>query len=108
VTPGNLELVQVVVFWAATLPSVTAIIVHDERRLRGVALARAWPTLSRDAAIFGLWNFGLHPWCVLVHFIRTRRDLRGAGIGGAWVLAVYAAGLGAEMGAAALVDWLGI
>lgn len=34
-TEGNLELLQVLVSWAVLLPGVTAIVVLDERRLRG-------------------------------------------------------------------------
>jgi hypothetical protein len=107
-TPGNLELLQVIVEWTVTLPAVTIIIVHDERRLRGEALARAWPPSSRDAAIFGLWNLGVHHLCVLVHFARTRRSLRGVGMGILGVAVVVALGLCAELGTTALVDWLAL
>lgn len=65
-TPGNLELVEIVVSWTTTLPAVAVVIVRDERRLTGERLARAWEPPSRDAAIFGTWNLGLHPLCVLV------------------------------------------
>jgi hypothetical protein len=106
VTEGNLELLQVVVFWAVTLPAVTAIIVHDERRLQGEELARAWPPPSRDAAIFGIF-LGLPPVCLFLHFVRTRRDLRGVLLGLVWLVAVYAADFGAEYGAAMAVEWLG-
>jgi hypothetical protein len=107
VTPGNLELVQVIASWAVTLPAVAAIIVLDERRLRGAELARAWPPPSRDAAIFGLWNLGVHHLCVLVHFSRTRRNVRGVALGLVWLVAVTAADVGAQFGATAAVDWLG-
>ena len=107
-TEGTLEVVQIVVSWAVTLPAVAAIIVCDERRLRADALARAWPPVSRDAAIFGLWNMGVHPLCVLVHFARTRRSLYGALLGLGWLIAVLAAGVGAQLATAALVDWLGL
>ena len=53
---------------------------------RAEALARAWPPQSRDAAIFGLWNLGVHPLCVLIHFARTRRSVLGTGLGLAWVV----------------------
>jgi hypothetical protein len=108
VTPGNLELVQIVASWAATLPAVASIIVRDERRLRGEQLARAWPGPSRDAAIFGLWNLGVHHLCVLVHFARTRRTLRGVGAGLIWVVAVVAVDACTQLGVAAAVDWLGL
>jgi hypothetical protein len=107
VTPGNLELLQVVVSWAVTLPAVVGIIVHDERRLRGNRLARSWPPPSRDAAIFGLWLLGVHPLCVLVHFVRTRRSLAGFGVGLLALGVVLASDVCAQWGAAQAVDWFG-
>ncbi len=107
-TDGNLELVQVVVSWMVTLPAVVAIIVRDERRLRGVELARAWPPSSRDAAIFGLWNMGIHPFCLVVHFARTRRSARGAILGLGWLVLVLAAGFGAELGVTEVIGWLSL
>ncbi|MGA7124172.1 MAG: hypothetical protein WBY94_28980 [Polyangiaceae bacterium] len=104
---GDLELVQVVASWAATLPAVTAIIVADEHRLRGERLARAWPPSSRDAAIFGLWNLGVHPLCVFVHFVRTRRGFAGVDIGLFWLAAVAALDVCVQLGAVAAVDWMG-
>jgi hypothetical protein len=106
VKAGDVELLQVVASWALTLPCVAAIIVVDERRLRGEELARAWPAPSRDAAIFGLWNLGVHPLCVLVHFARTRRDFVGVALGLFWLGAVVAVDIGAQLGVAAAVDWL--
>ena len=106
-TPGNLELVQIVVSWTTTLPAVAAIILRDERRLQGAMLDRAWPPASRDAAIFGAWNLGVHPACVLLHFVRTRRSLRGFGQGLLWLAAVVLVGASAQLVAAAAIDWLG-
>ena len=107
-TAGNLELLQVVVSMAVTLPAVIAIIVLDERRLRGPALDRAWPPVSRDAAIFTLWNLGVHPLCVLLHFVRTRRSALGLGLGLGWLLAVIAVEIGAQLATAAVVEWAGL
>jgi hypothetical protein len=107
-TDGNLEVLLVVVSWVVTLPAVVAIIVCDERRLRGAELGRAWPPCSRDAAIFGLWNMGVHPLCVLVHFARTRRSLRGALLGLGWLSAVLVAEAGAGLATVAVVRWLGL
>jgi len=108
VTPGNLELLQIVVYWAVTLPAVAAIIVHDERRLVGERRTRAWPAVSRDAAIFALWNLGVPHLCVLVHFARTRRSLTGFGVGLLALVAVVAADIGAQLGTAQVVEWLGL
>jgi hypothetical protein len=107
-TPGNLELVDIIVSWSVTLPAVAAIIVRDERRLRGAALERAWPPQSRDAAIFGLWNMGVHPLCLLVHFARTRRTLVGLLTGLLWLVAVCAADVAARLGVDAAIERLGL
>jgi hypothetical protein len=108
-TDGNLELLQVLVSWAVTLPGATAILVLDERRLRGVQAERAWPKASRDAALFAVFNF---PFLLLVvlplHFVRTRRSVLGALAGVGWLVALVAADVGAELAAAAAVDSLGL
>ncbi len=105
---GNLELLQVVASWMVTLPAVAAIIVHDERRLTGEALARAWPPQSRDAAIFGLWLLGMHSLAVVIHSAKTRRSLAGFALGLRYLLAVALLDDCAQMGAAYAVDWLGL
>jgi hypothetical protein len=107
-TDGNLELVQVIVSWVVTLPAVVLVITADERRLKGEALARAWPPQSRDAAIFGLWNMGVHPLCVLIHFARTRRTLLGTGLGLVWLVAIMLADAGVQTGVAAAIERLGL
>ncbi len=107
-TDGNLELVQVIVSWLVTLPAVVLVIKADEKRLDAEALARAWPPQSRDAAIFGLWNLGVHPLCVLVHFARTRRSVLGTGVGLAWVVAILLVDAGAQTGVALAIDRLGL
>jgi hypothetical protein len=107
-TDGNLELVQVIVSWVVTLPAVVVVIRTDERRLEADALARAWPPQSRDAAIFGLWNLGVHPLCVLIHFARTRRSVLGTGLGLAWVVAILLADAGVQTGVALAIERLGL
>jgi hypothetical protein len=107
VTPGNLELLQIVASWTVTVPAVATIIVRDERRLRGEDLARSWPAPSRDAAIFGLWNLGVHHLCVLVHFARTRRTIRGTGLGLLWLFAVVVVDATARIGVVTAVGWAG-
>jgi hypothetical protein len=107
-TDGNLELVQVIVSWVVTLPAVVLVIRTDERRLEADALARAWPPQSRDAAIFGLWNLGVHPLCVLIHFARTRRSVLGTGLGLVWVVAILLADAGVQTGVALAIERLGL
>ncbi len=107
-TDGNLELVQVIISWVVTLPAVVLVIRADERRLKGEALERAWPPQSRDAAIFGLWNLGVHPVCGLIHFARTRRSVLGTGLGLVWVAAILLADAGVQTGVAAAIEGLGL
>jgi hypothetical protein len=107
-TDGNLELVQVIVSWLVTLPAVVIVIRADERRLDAGALERAWPPQSRDAAIFGLWNLGVHPLCVLIHFARTRRTLVGTCLGLVWVVAILLADEGVQNGVALAIERLGL
>lgn len=107
-TSGNLELVQILASWAVTLPATAAIIVTDERRLRGEELERAWPPQSRDAAVFGLWLFGIHHVSVLVHFVKTRWSLAGVALGLRCLLALNLLDDCAQIGAAVTVDWLGL
>ena len=108
-TDGNLELLQVLASWAVTLPGVTAIVVLDERRLRGARLQRAWPPVSRDAAIFASWQLGLLLFFVpLVHFVRTRRSVSGLFYGMGWLAVLLDAALCAQLAVEAAVDCLGL
>jgi hypothetical protein len=108
VKEGDVEVFQILGSWAVTLPAVAWIIVRDERRLRGKQLEHAWPPVSRDAAIYALWNFGVHHLSVVIHFVRTRRSLLGLGIGCAWLAAVVAADIAAQTAVAYAIDWLGL
>jgi hypothetical protein len=109
VTPGNLELLEVLVSWAVVLPGGAAVLVLDERRLRGPQLARAWPVGSRDAALFAVFNFPVLLLVVLpLHFWRTRRSLLGTLAGVGWVAALVAVDVGAQLALGAAVDWLGL
>jgi hypothetical protein len=108
VKEADVEVFQILGSWAVTLPAVAWIIVRDERRLRGRQLENAWPPSSRDAAIYALWNFGVHHLSVLIHFVRTRRSLRGVGLGLAWLTAVVAADLAAQLLVAWVIGLLGL
>jgi hypothetical protein len=110
-TPGNLELVEILASWAATAPIVYAVIVLDERRLSGEMLARAWPPVSRDAALFAAWLLGYFPPYLLalflVHFGRTRRSAWGYALGLAWTLASVGVLVASQLAADAVVDAAG-
>ena len=83
-------------------------VVRDERRLAGARLARAWTPVSRDAAIFGLWLMGVHPLCILIHFLRTRRSFGGLLIGLAWLSAVVGVATGVAFAAETVIERLGL
>jgi len=108
VTPGNVELVQVIADWVVTLPATAVLIVRDERRLTGDQLARAWPPSSRDGAILGLWMLGVHPLALAIHWTKTRASVTGFAIGFALLVTVEALGIAAQFVAATAVDWLGL
>ena len=107
-TEGNLELVDVLISWAVTLPAVVAIVVYDERRLEGRRLERAWPPVSRDAAIFAGFMMGVHPLCVLVHFVRTRRSVAGVALGLVLLIAIVVVDSLAILGAREVVAASGL
>jgi hypothetical protein len=109
-TPGNVEFVQVVTSWVASVGAFATLVIRDERRLKKPALEHAWPPASRDAAILGVFLFGAAyaVLAVLIHFARTRRTLRGAAIGLFWGVCVLLLDVGAAMGAEVAIDWLGI
>ena len=109
-TPGNVEFVQVVTSWVASVGAFATLVIRDERRLKKPALEHAWPPASRDAAILGVFLFGAAyaVLAVLIHFWRTRRTLRGAAIGLFWGVCLLLLDVGAAMGAEVAIDWLGI
>lgn len=57
------------------------IVRYDVAKLQGERLARAWPDSSLWSAVV---VFG--PLCVPVHFIRTRRNWAGLGLGIFWLV----------------------
>jgi hypothetical protein len=109
-SPGNVEFVQVLASWIATVAAFATLITRDERHLKKAALERAWPPASRDAAILGVFLFGAvyAMLAVLIHFARTRRSLWGAAVGLFWGMCLLLLDVGAEIGAEATIDWLGI
>jgi hypothetical protein len=72
-------LVMVLEFVAAIAVSVL-VVLRDVKRLEPRLLARAWPTTSIWSAVALLG-----PFCIPLHFVRTRRSLAGLGLGVAWL-----------------------
>jgi hypothetical protein len=78
VTPGNEEFVEVCVTLVVPLAIVVPLLRFDERRLKPAQLERAWPPVSRDAAIFAPWLLlGMPQLCLPVHAVKTRGWLVG-------------------------------
>lgn len=111
-TDGNLELAELLAAWVATAPTVVAILVLDERRLRPDQLGRAWPPASRDAALLTAWLLGFSPLICTVlfmtHFVRTRRWPLGVVLGLAWSVVATLVFVGAVWGTEAVVERLGL
>ncbi|HXX67844.1 MAG TPA: hypothetical protein VEK07_11710 [Polyangiaceae bacterium] len=110
-TEGNLELIEILAYWAVVVPAATAVLVRDERRLPPEQAARAWPPISRDAAIFSMWILGFNPACVLVlfavHFVRTRGFAAGLDRALFWACAVVGPAIGVDLGLDALLGGAG-
>jgi hypothetical protein len=77
------EVLSLLIPWGVGVIAVHGILRRDERRMGAKLAARAWPAASRLSAIV---NFG--ELCLPVHFVRTRRSLRGAALGVAWAVGV--------------------
>lgn len=77
-TPGNEEFVEVCVTLVLSLVIVVPLLRLDERHLKPAQLERAWPPVSRDAALFATWLLlGMPQICLLVHAVKTRGWLWG-------------------------------
>jgi len=109
-SPGNAELVEIVISWAVSVPAVAAILILDDKRLSAEEIERSWPPPSRDATIFGSWLVGIPYGCagLIAHFALTRRSIKGFLVGLGWAIAVFGVDLGAQVLAAVAVDWLGV
>jgi hypothetical protein len=80
-----LILVQILVVMSAT----AALFAWDERRMTPEQRARAWPPATRGVVVcsplwFPLWIVG-----VPLHFLLTRRSLRGLGEAILWTVALF-------------------
>ena len=63
-----MEVVALFLDWVLTTAMCFVVVIWDERRLPPERLARAWPAVSRDAAIVAFSQIA-----VVVHFWKTRR-----------------------------------
>jgi hypothetical protein len=90
VSPADAEVIEL----AVTLPLLVVVLwgvfALDERRMTDAQRARAWPAATRGLVVISplfapLWLVG-----VPLHFLRTRRNLRGIALALLWLIGVYA------------------
>ena len=90
--PEDAEVVELAAAMAAFVGAMHALFAWDERRMTDAQRARAWPpatqgTVAASPLFAPLWLVG-----VPLHFVRTRRSVRGVVEGIAWLVAVYLTG----------------
>lgn len=107
-TPGNVEFVQVVASMTANTGGVAALLYADQR-LRPTWRPQSWLPATREAAVLGAFLFG---WlyggpALVIHFIKSRGVL-GVALGVLSAIALVTFDVGAQLGAAAAIDWLGL
>jgi hypothetical protein len=108
--PGDVEFVDVLCSMTVWTGGVAAIVALDWRRLTEGQLCRAWLSSTRDTLVFGAFLFGVlyaGPG-LLIHFVKTRRSLLGVVLGLLAPIALLVVDVGAQLGAEAAIDWLGL
>ena len=85
------DVAELLLSWVLSLFACFVVVIRDENRLPPERLGRAWPPVSRDAAIVAFGQLA-----VFVHFVRTR-GWRGVPVGLLWTLAVTLPSLVAEL-----------
>ena len=95
----DVELVEAGVEIVVTMIAAKVLFAWDETRMTEDEKERAWPPATRGMVECApLWFFPLWLVGVPLHFLRTRRSLRGVGEAIGWTVAMfallYAIGLG--------------
>jgi hypothetical protein len=76
----TLELFEAGVEIILTMIAARLLFAWDEKRMTGDQRARAWPSSTRGMVVCSpLWFFPLWLVGIPLHFVRTRRSLRGVG-----------------------------
>lgn len=79
-----IEIVAILLDWVLTTTACFYVVIRDERALSPPLRERAWPAVSRDAAIVSFGQIA-----VLVHFWKTRHyGLKGFALGVVWTIGV--------------------
>jgi hypothetical protein len=79
------EVLSLVLPDAVAWVAIFALFAWDDRRMTEAQRARAWPTASRRIAVVYF-----SPLCVPLHFLRTRRNVRGVVEAVAWTVVLVA------------------
>ena len=110
-TPGNVEFAQVLASMTVNTGGVAAILYADRCRLFGPARpTTTWLPSTREAAVLGAFLFG---WlygapALIIHFVKSRWSPAGAILGVLCAVDLVAADVGAQLGTAAAIGWLGL
>ena len=87
----TLQLYEAGVEIVLTMIAAHLLFAWDERRMTDEEKARAWPAATRGMVVCSpLWFFPLWLVGVPLHFLRTRRSLRGVAEAVFWTLAMFA------------------
>ena len=108
-TPGNLEFVQVMVSMTVETGGVAAFLYADGRLRPMRRRPRRWLPATGEAAVLGAFLFGALygvP-ALIIHFVKSRGAV-GLALGLLCAVTVVSVDIGAELGAAAAIDWLGL
>lgn len=108
-TPGNLEFVQVLTSMTIETGGVAAFLYADTRLRPTRRRARRWLSATTEAAVLGAFLFGpLYGGpALIVHFAKSRGAL-GLVLGLFCAVTVVVFDVGAQLVAAATIDWLGL
>lgn len=108
-TPGNVEFVQVLVSMTVETGGVAAFLYADRRLRPTRRRPTRWLPATSEAAVLGAFLFGVlygGP-ALMIHFAKSRGAL-GLVLGLLCAVTVVTVDIGAELGAAATIDWLGL
>lgn len=86
----DLEIIEAGIEIVLTMIAAKLLFDWDEKRMTEEQKARAWPAASRGMVVCApLWFFPLWLVGVPLHFLRTRRNLRGVLEAIGWTLAMF-------------------
>lgn len=86
----DIELIEAGVEIVLTMIAGHFLLAWDEKRMTEAQRERAWPPASRGMVVCSpLWFFPIWLVGIPLHFLRTRRNLRGVGEAIGWTAAMF-------------------